>query len=1220
MSISNLIKIDDFEFLLANRSESVDTPANTVSAPSAGPLFFNETNLLGNILIENPGNNELFISRNTKISKKDKTFTKVVKTTDSCKFLNYKKSLSPIQNFIYNFVAYPDLFNLSSSIFSNKILTNGKSINKISTYAIPYSNGTTPYIVTYYHKNSNNDYSHLFCLDKNLSKNLGLINTINNNISNQSYILLNEQTSNMSRGFSSVTGTGYTLNINSDNSLVLYKGSSLDIDASNQQLVKVIPIESNNYFVAGNTQYINTNIATATNPEAVTTASGLSSSFEQSRKLTYTGSTLNKEFQLNAGSANGVKILFELSSSATGSFFVTYNAVRLCDTITSTSLTKIVLFEFANGGWYNITNLYKDSTTNPANEVNTLLFSNLSYISTDFVNKKMICIKHDMPGSRSESGTQLIYSPAYTSEITDNSLWNNNYNTPVSLNFNTDLFTDIKIPYNVALAGESDSQRAQIFGNSNVMQQRVGDGLLGYARTDSRVGINYMGYLGQDTLGQHYYLNVSNSCLKSGTLATDIKQYFSTNIIRDFNRSLNFKSIYPVNPTTTTVNRTIATTSDNYTMTISSSSITEYNITNTGSTGFMWIAIAQSFALSDIGKIIRINLTKTVGNHNSFGVMFHPNLNIRFDNFVMAMTTSGYDFYNTSGDNKQIYPYQHVTVDSIQNYHGILTGLGTYSFELIVTGVNQADIYNMNNVSNCVNLNYNCLQIYDNPNTVGTTTALTASSQLAAVWKNYTYSLSNTGYIYYPPLSPKVGDKFKVSHISGAGSFKMQYRNITNTAQTFDLTPLISSASAQKSYVFEWRGSRWREVTDLNDIPGNNWANADFKTLKNWANPTCGNSMVYFNVPSKVELNPNVANLYHFYVPTYSTGNTTHDFLKTTNYFSPIVYNWNKSIYDTNQFELLDCNITYPADTDWFTYGCLHDEIYGSTTNISGTTLALSTTPEHDNGQLYKYMNHNFITKIANRYFLNHCIFYGTNRNADLLIDNSSLTTDQKSKCRRIITYEIDTTNWRNLTYQCYYEFNETQIGLLSLDEDNFTKILVNLKNSVQILTGRVNSISNKFEWILKQSETGNFVQIALDNQKNIWACTCSIDLDTPFTVNSFNNWTQPITFSLYKIIDKSEHIKKYRMIVNSSLNFQYSYDGTELIDTITVDIFDEENEKVNNINYALYLNESGDNITFENDLRYLDNQAYSGSTTTHYLKINSSGYVKLIGKILIEQ
>lgn len=141
-----------------------------------------------------------------------------------------------------------------------------------------------------------------------------------------------------------------------------------------------------------------------------------------------------------------------------------------------------------------------------------------------------------------------------------------------------------------------------------------------------------------------------------------------------------------------------------------------------------------------------------------------------------------------------------------------------------------------------------------------------------------------------------------------------------------------------------------------------------------------------------------------------------------------------------------------------------------------------------------------------------------------------------------------------------------------------------------------------------------------MDNQKNIWACTCSIDLDTPFTVNSFNNWTQPITFSLYKIIDKSEHIKKYRMIVNSSLNFQYSYDGTELIDTITVDIFDEENEKVNNINYALYLNESGDNITFENDLRYLDNQAYSGSTTTHYLKINSSGYVKLIGKILIEQ
>ena len=46
--------------------------------------------------------------------------------------------------------------------------------------------------------------------------------------------------------------------------------------------------------------------------------------------------------------------------------------------------------------------------------------------------------------------------------------------------------------------------------------------------------------------------------------------------------------------------------------------------------------------------------------------------------------------------------------------------------------------------------------------------------------------------------------------------------------------------------------------------------------------------------------------------------------------------------------------------------------------------------------------------------------------------------------------------------------------------------------------------------------------------------------------------------------------------------------------------------------------NASISSITFENDLRYLDNQTYSGSTTTHYLKINSSGYVKLIGKILV--
>jgi hypothetical protein len=182
----------------------------------------------------------------------------------------------------------------------------------------------------------------------------------------------------------------------------------------------------------------------------------------------------------------------------------------------------------------------------------------------------------------------------------------------------------------------------------------------------------------------------------------------------------------------------------------------------------------------------------------------------------------------------------------------------------------------------------------------------------------------------------------------------------------------------------------------------------------------------------------------------------------------------------------------------------------------------------------------------------------------------------------------------------------------------------VNLKNSIQILNAKINSESNKLEWILKQKETGNFVQIALDNQKNIWACTCNIDLDKSFisdwTNSSFNNWTQSIVFTLYKIIDNSTHIKKYRILINSLLNFQYAYTGTELIDTITVDIFDEENERVNNINYSLYLNEGIDNITFENNLRYIDNQNYLGTTNTHYLKINTSGYIKLIGKILIAE
>jgi len=1218
----NLIKIEDFEFSLSNRTSDVDR--SDYNQGGIGHLFFDDANLLGNILIENPGNNELFISRNTKISKKDTTFSKIIKTIDNCKFLNYKRNTSAFQNSIYNFKSFPDLYNQPNSIFSNKLLTNGKSINKISTFGLPYDTTDIVNYNTYHHKNSNSDYSHLFCLDKIISKNIGLLNIIQNpNNQNEKYILFNEQSTNTSNSYVK-WNSGSNVNSHGDNSLILYKGNNLNIDASNQLNVKVIPIESNHYFVAGNTHYINTNIATATNPEAIVTASGITSSFKQSRKITYTGTTLNKQFTLDSGTA-GSKILFELSSSATGSFFVSYNGVILCDTITSASINKIVLLEFVDSGWYNITSLYKDASINPVNEINTLIHSNLSYITTDFTNKKMIFIKHDMPGNMSLASQNIILSPTYTSEISDSSLWNNNFNTPVNLYFTNNLFDDVKIPYQIALAGNEDSMRSQKYGNSNILQQRIGDGLLGYGRTDSRLGINYMGYLGKDNIGQHYYLNISNSAIKTDN-NSKIKEYYSTNILRDFNRSLNFKSIYPANPTTSIVTRTIATTADNYTMTISGSSITQYDITNSGSTGLMWIAIAQPFALADVGKIIRINITKTVGTHTSFGLMFNQNLNIRFDNFVMSMTTAGYDFYNTSGDNKQIYPYQHVTADTIQNYHGVLLGLGTYSFELIVTGVNQADIYNMNNLCESVHLNYNALQVYDNPNTINTTTVLTSTNQLASVWKNYTYALANANFIYYPPLSPKIGDRFKISHIAGTGSFKVQYRNITNVAQTFDLTPIINSASAQKSYVFEWRGSRWREVTDTNDIPGNNLVNDDFRILRNWTNPATGNSMSYFTVPSKVEVNQSNADLYHFYAPTYSMPTSVRDFMQTAAYFSPVIYNWNKSNYETSQFEILDCNMIYPAGTDWFTYGCLHNEIYGSKDTLSATSFTLSNTPYfHDNGQLYKYMNHNFITKIGNRYFLNHCIFYGTNRNASLLIDNSStLTTTQKSMCRRILSYEIDTTNWRNLTYQSYYEFDETQIAFLSLDEDNFTKILVNLQNSLEILIGKINSATNKFGWALKQKETGNFVQIALDNAKNIWACTCDFDLDTSFidtvTDTSFNNWTKPITFTLYKVLDNSERMKKYRIVITSLLNYQYIYDGTELLDTLSVDIYDEENEKVDNINYALYLAEGIEGITFENNLRYIDNAIYSGITATHTLKINTPCAVKLIAKILVEQ
>ncbi len=451
--------------------------------------------------------------------------------------------------------------------------------------------------------------------------------------------------------------------------------------------------------------------------------------------------------------------------------------------------------------------------------------------------------------------------------------------------------------------------------------------------------------------------------------------------------------------------------------------------------------------------------------------------------------------------------------------------------------------------------------------------AITSTTSVALTKsKNNTFNLTNLNVIYYAPTGPITDDIFRIEHLGSVGSFKLQVSATNTTYLLGSATTAITAASNPRVFTFKYNGTNWVQMTDLGYFP--------IQGTHNWNEPRTGTVSTYLSVPSKVTVNPNNSNLHYFYSPAYT--NTNFSYSKVTSSLSaytPILYIWDKSLTSTAAISILDCNISYPVGNDWFSYSNTHTEGYNkgiSTEYYFNFETNGKLRESHDNSQLYKFFHHNFITKVGNRYFLNHCIFYGTNYNADLLVDNSNSPINSLQKCRRIVSYEIDTSNWRNLTYHSYYEFDETQIGFLSLDEDNFTKILVNCKNSVKILDFDENN-----GWFLSANYSGNFVQITRDSNNNIWAVKCNINLQEKLYENLISNLvTNKVVFELHKLneTDTSSIINDgYKIEINEEKGDNIFYQSTIdnginiMIKKLKVSIYDVNNTRiVSNLNLQI--------------------------------------------------
>ena len=475
---------------------------------------------------------------------------------------------------------------------------------------------------------------------------------------------------------------------------------------------------------------------------------------------------------------------------------------------------------------------------------------------------------------------------------------------------------------------------------------------------------------------------------------------------------------------------------------------------------------------------------------------------------------------------------------------------------------------------NLKNINYTYVSQYYEIGNTNRNVAITSTTSVALILnKNNTFNLTTANVIYYAPVGPVNNDIFRVQHLGSTGSFSVRV-SATNSTQ---LVPLTTAASAIKTYYFKYNSSTtsWVQQTDLGyfPIPGTHL----------WNEPRTGLVSTYLPVPSKAIVSPSNSNIYYFYAPAYTNTDFSSSKVNANlSIYTPILYTWDKSLTTSNAITILDTNITYPNADNWLTYANTHTEGYNKGTGFADGTefyYNYETTDKlresHDNSQLYKFFHHNFITKVGNRYFLNHCIFYGTDHNANILVNNSNngLSTLQKEKCRKIITYEINTSNWRNLTYHSSCGFTDTQVGFLPLDETNFTKILINHQNSISIL-----NFDATTGWVLQASYDGNFIQISRDSKDTIWAVKCNINLSEKLYGNLLQNLvSKKVIFELHKLSELDS--------------------GNQLNSAYRIDLYEENNE---NIFYQDEINNSTKQI-----IKNLKLSAFDINDTRQIVEVN---------------
>ncbi len=185
-----------------------------------------------------------------------------------------------------------------------------------------------------------------------------------------------------------------------------------------------------------------------------------------------------------------------------------------------------------------------------------------------------------------------------------------------------------------------------------------------------------------------------------------------------------------------------------------------------------------------------------------------------------------FDFYNHTTSS-----FMQLAVSRRINTHATLRGFCVHSIEAMLTNLNQDTTLSIRKIgttwgsTSSITIPYNSANLYY-PNSVITImytdtdiyipsaslVAMSSTLQLTSASLNiyHSYSLTNSGYVYWLPTTPSTNDTIGFIHLSGVGNFSIEYPKDSGTYLTGGSQ--ISSSSTRKSFIFQWNGTTWIDI------------------------------------------------------------------------------------------------------------------------------------------------------------------------------------------------------------------------------------------------------------------------------------------------------------------------------------------------------------------------------------------------------------------------